>query len=473
MNISNRIAHFLAGSYTTPAFPKRPGISIPTEVKVNDISFYQDVNSTPAMPDFQVMKANGAKGVIIRAGQGSWEDEDFNLNYLNAKPTLPRGIYWFLDSRYSPVEQAKQLAAIVVRSGYPEMEIFADFEDNNNGPYSGWRHLSVFLTECESRIPKAALGIYTGYYYWLDHSPNPLTESASLAWFKKYPLWLAWYTSNQAYVKVPKPWDSLLLWQDTSHGDGKASGVESLNIDESIFNGTLAEFNARYLLDDTPTTPPPAIDQVVLKSVIPAPSVKTSITVTVNAKDYALEFTPDTVPVPPPVTPPPTTNLYRVASERWSELHGMTVPPNNGPLTQVMSGTTKGGKYSSPLGGDAQAFIKKWNTLRTWEKIIAPDYGPSQGVDPDTLRLKWNYLAWPSNASANNVVKVVEISGDWARVETLILPAAAGVSPSTTPWLFHKVCDNRGNVILVDGSPIICPLLGGAVWIPLRALIKV
>src|SRR5690349_7631969 len=72
-----------------------------------DVSFYQDDPETPQGIDFKRMKAS-AGYVIIRAGQNVWVDSDFKGNWLAAKQAgLPRGSYWFYDSRVEPKKQAE------------------------------------------------------------------------------------------------------------------------------------------------------------------------------------------------------------------------------------------------------------------------------------------------------------------------------------------------------------------------------
>ena len=64
-----------------------------------DVSFYQDLEETPEKIDFVKMQKT-ANFVIIRAGQNLWPDPDFEYNWTEAKKAgLPRGSYWFYDSR--------------------------------------------------------------------------------------------------------------------------------------------------------------------------------------------------------------------------------------------------------------------------------------------------------------------------------------------------------------------------------------
>ncbi len=224
-------------------------------VTITDISFYQDDDTTLAGIDFAKMKTNGAQGVVIRGGQNTWVDEDFVYNWREAKLAgLPRGIYWFWDSRSTPESQALRLFNLI-KNDMPEMHVWMDYEETYGGAYGGWRNFKQFIQTFNGLLTanglSARVGIYTGYYYWAAHSPNPLTQAADLAWFGQYELWLAWYTTNPANVRIPAPWDKIFMWQWTSNGDGRAYGVESLSIDLSWFNGSEAEF------DDYAGVPPP------------------------------------------------------------------------------------------------------------------------------------------------------------------------------------------------------------------------
>lgn len=237
-------------------FRVTPRAVLEQSIIVPDISFWQDKNTTAQGVDFAKMKANGAKGVIIRGGQNAWVDEDFDRNWMEAKMVgLPRGTYWFLDPRKKPQDQADLWATKL--GDKPELDLWADYEapDAWGGAYRGYDGLYNFLERMKQNVPSAKLTIYTGYYYWLAHSPS---TTASLNYFKQFPLCLAWYTTNPAYVKIPRPWTELLWWQWTSSGNGTAYGVESLEIDLNYFNGsggTLQDYNTYFGLGGV--TPPP------------------------------------------------------------------------------------------------------------------------------------------------------------------------------------------------------------------------
>ena len=232
-----------------------------TNVIGPDVSFYQDDPETPQGIDFIKMRAS-AGYVIIRAGQNTWVDSDFKINWHEAKLAgLPRGSYWFYDSRTNPKRQA-ELWVQQFGDDFGELPLFADFEENYKGPHSGWKNWYTFLERLKQLTNGKEIAIYTAYYYWRDHAPNSTTQASNLEYFHQYPLWIANYGTTEPLV--PKPWakGEWLFWQYTETGAGKLFGVESNGIDLNYFNGDLAAFQTRFNLSDTPAPPPPDPDPI-------------------------------------------------------------------------------------------------------------------------------------------------------------------------------------------------------------------
>ncbi|NOH04241.1 MAG: SH3 domain-containing protein [Chloroflexi bacterium] len=219
-----------------------------------DVSFYQDDPQTPQGIDFIKMRSN-AGYVVIRAGQNLWGDRDFKVNWRESKAAgLPRGSYWFYDSRIDPKRQAEKWASMF-EGDFGELPLFGDFEDTYNGPFKGWRHWYTFLERTKELAPGKEIGVYTGYYYWRENTEATGIPAASLNYFKQYPLWIANY--GVASPLIPKPWTTWTFWQFTDNGDGTLYGVESLNIDLNYFNGDINAFRQRFGLSDTPLPEPP------------------------------------------------------------------------------------------------------------------------------------------------------------------------------------------------------------------------
>jgi GH25 family lysozyme M1 (1,4-beta-N-acetylmuramidase)/uncharacterized protein YgiM (DUF1202 family) len=219
-----------------------------------DVSFYQDKAETPEQIDFVKMKKS-ADFVIIRAGQNLWPDPDFEYNWAEAKKAgLPRGSYWFYDSRADPKRQAEMWVDLL-DGDLGELPLFADFEDAYGGQYTGWRSWYTHLERLKELVGDKEISIYTAFYYWRDNAPSATTQKDSLEYFHQYPLWIANYGVSQP--SVPKPWapDEWTFWQFTEVGDGELYGVESKGIDLNYFNGDVETLRQRYELTE-PGEPP-------------------------------------------------------------------------------------------------------------------------------------------------------------------------------------------------------------------------
>ncbi len=236
-----------------------------------DVSFYQDDPETPQGIDFIKMRTY-AGYVVVRAGQNLWGDRDFKVNWRESKLAgMPRGSYWFYDSRIDPKKQAEKWVSMF-EGDYGELPLFGDFEDAYNGPYKGWKHWYNFLERVKELIPQGKeIGVYTGYYYWKENTVAAGISNASLNYFKQYPLWIANY--GVATPLVPKPWDTWTFWQFTDNGDGSIYGVESLNIDLNYFNGKPEAFRERFGLKDIPI-PDPLPPSKFLRVTVPSLKVR-------------------------------------------------------------------------------------------------------------------------------------------------------------------------------------------------------
>lgn len=223
-----------------------------------DVSFYQDAPGTPQGINFVRMN-QASDFVIIRAGQHLGLDSDFKVNWRDAKAAgLPRGSYWFYDSRADPRQQA-DLWFNAFEGDLGELPLFADLEEAYNGPYTGWAYWKQFLDRIKSLVGRKEVGIYTAFYYWQNNAPNPTTQAAELEYFHRYPLWIANYGVSEPMV--PRPWSAneWLFWQYTASGDGLYYGVESLEIDLNYFNGDAQAFANRFNVP-VPTDPIPPED---------------------------------------------------------------------------------------------------------------------------------------------------------------------------------------------------------------------
>lgn len=227
-----------------------PSIVIPRTILWLDVSKWQ------GEIDFVVMAEAAPHGLIMKCGQGTARDPQFERNRVESRRVgLPRGTYWFYDSRIPPKQQAA-LWWEWIKVDTWELMHFADYEENYGGAYGGWQNFKIFLTEFQrlSRLPSSKIGIYTAYYYWISHSPASTTE---LNYFSQFALWEAWYTTNPANVLIPRPWTLLTLvaWQFGTPPEGHKYGCDSIEIDQSNVN-TENEETYRKLFGLDPLPPP-------------------------------------------------------------------------------------------------------------------------------------------------------------------------------------------------------------------------
>src|SRR5919108_1682124 len=212
-----------------------PTVTIQNAVQLADVSFWQEEI------DFVVMKAAGLSGVIIRAGQRNWVDSRFKVNWQKAREAiLPRGSYWFYDSREDPKKQA-ELWWSLIKDDPGELVHAADFEESYGGPYGTKAHFKQFLLRLqELGLSPDRIVIYTGFYWWLKRIGDD-------PFIVRFALWLAWYAA-MSLVRVPPPWSEpdLIFWQHTASGSGPAYGVSSLEIDLNWYCCDLVAFQKRF-----------------------------------------------------------------------------------------------------------------------------------------------------------------------------------------------------------------------------------
>lgn len=207
-------------------FPATPD---PSRVLLIDISKWQDDPSTPSGVDFAKMKSRNVSGVIMKVGQGLYVDRAWELAVHSAlEDKMPIGGYWYYDNRVEPKRQAQIMAEAL--KDYPlPLGLWLDLEDKQPGVHAGWKNWYVFLEKLKELMPGKKIGIYTGYYYWMERTISSGIPKGSLNYFKQFSLWIASYNATPL---IPDPWKpNYLIWQFTDLLDGEFYGVESKELD--------------------------------------------------------------------------------------------------------------------------------------------------------------------------------------------------------------------------------------------------
>lgn len=221
-------------------------------VNIKKDCIFVDVSRWQGNIDFVKLKASGIKGVIIKCGQGMALDQNFVTNWRKAKSAgLLVGCYWFYDSRIEPKRQAQIWADAMEKHGYGDLPHFLDYEEKYGGSYAGILDFLTFLLTFQNltKLDNDQIGIYTGYYYWMQFG-------AFDSFWTRYWLWIAWY-GDEFDVVVPKPWtqEQVWGWQYTDLGDGLRMGVQSRELDMNYFIKGLDVFEEMY--GDTGEVPVP------------------------------------------------------------------------------------------------------------------------------------------------------------------------------------------------------------------------
>ena len=181
-----------------------------------DISeFQQGIN-------FNKMKSDGIKAVIIRAGYGreaSQKDSMFESHYKNAKSeNMKIGVYWYsyADSVGDAEKEAKACLECINNKSL-DMPIYYDLEDSSQTKLGKAKLTEIAERFCET-IKKSnyRAGVYANLNWF-----NNFLDYDKLK--KKYSIWLAQYNSvNELNCDI---------WQNSS--TGKVSGYGG-NIDTNV-----------------------------------------------------------------------------------------------------------------------------------------------------------------------------------------------------------------------------------------------
>jgi len=209
--------------------------------------------------------ARRAAFCYVRAGGAITDiDNRWSENATSAsRVALPWGPYWYFSNTLDGAQQARAFAATVGNRVY-QLPPGLDCE---LGGVLDHANLRRCLDEIERLMGRPLL--YTSVN-WLNVNGLQLAT-----WLRRFPLWLARYTS--VTPPAPAPYQSWAIWQHSSTGMGAYYGATgNSNVDQNRFMGTLTQLLALRLPPTvvieppppvvTPPTPIPALDIPRLKA---------------------------------------------------------------------------------------------------------------------------------------------------------------------------------------------------------------
>ena len=199
-----------------------------------------DISTFDKSVDFAKVKASGYVGVIIRAGYGQTNVDDYFREHIQQanKAGLPVGIYWFSYAYSQGMAQNEARKCIELIKKYKiSMPVFWDFEYDSDRyaksqghPVSNNMLNSMAVAFC-SEIRKA--GYVPGIYFNKDYRDNRFDRRL----LKQYVQWFAYY--NKELDEDSKDVD---LWQYTSSEEvpGIPTPKEDVSylVNESIIYGS-------------------------------------------------------------------------------------------------------------------------------------------------------------------------------------------------------------------------------------------
>lgn len=203
------------------------------------MNLFPDVSFWEGAIDFNVMRSK-TDYIILKASQITVDHRFQEYRAGCESVGLPYGVYHFYDDRSSPKKQADLFCGLF-RDKKP-VEIFCDWETSYGGEFTGIKNVVAFMQECERQLGME-MGMYTGYWWFIENT-NPVTHYSQLNYLKAKKLWLAAYNEDYTntgimFVKVPRPWTKMDIWQFSDRGPGREYGCNSEELD---MNERLGDF---------------------------------------------------------------------------------------------------------------------------------------------------------------------------------------------------------------------------------------
>jgi GH25 family lysozyme M1 (1,4-beta-N-acetylmuramidase) len=198
------------------------------------------------------VKADGVTFAFIKATEGSFYTNSYYASDRRAtkRVGIYRGAYHFArPSKGSAARQARYFVSKAGKhQGVGDLPPVLDLESSGRLGVRGLRTWTRNWLETVQQLTGRTPIIYTGPSFWE-------TEMGNAQGFRRYPLWIAHYTTGQP--RVPGGWTDWTFWQRTN--TGRVAGISGA-VDINRFNGTsarLATLAQAGPADGDTTTPAP------------------------------------------------------------------------------------------------------------------------------------------------------------------------------------------------------------------------
>ena len=179
-----------------------------------------DVSKWQGNIDFDRVRKEGYKFVIIRAGSGVNSDPYFERNYTLAKRAgLNVGVYWYSYAKsYYDARNEAQILYKLLKGKQLEYPVYYDVEETSQFARGKGFVNGIICEFCGYLENK-------GYYVGVYMSKSYIETFIMPATLKKYDLWVAQYNTKCTYR------GNYNMWQKSSRG--KVNGINGdVDIDE-------------------------------------------------------------------------------------------------------------------------------------------------------------------------------------------------------------------------------------------------
>jgi len=242
-----------------------------------------DISKWNGNMDFSITKTK-CQYVIMRLGYGNqWKDPSCDTFYRDASAQdMPIGVYWFCNIGQDANLTAQSFAEEIATHN-PQLDVVLDAEYTTLDPTGTLNWLKAVDTKLTSLTGKKAM-VYTSAGFWNSKVARSNYWSGRM-------LWVANWTSRDTPT-MPYDWSSWSHWQWSADGNNKAAEYGSTNGDRDMdldrFNGTCAQFNAKYGTHIVPIGGgvPPVVPPVVPPETLPEYII-------INTGELAIHNTPD------------------------------------------------------------------------------------------------------------------------------------------------------------------------------------
>lgn len=189
--------------------------------------------------DWKKAQDDNVHFVFMKASQGIKQDPEFQRMWAEAKGVMPRGAYHFFDGLWLSRKPQRQVETFLkaLDGDLGELPLVIDIEGvfaYGPGRYTGWKNWYNFIAYLQQEVPDKQIMIYTSMGTWDRHAPR----RENLAYFLKYPLWVANYKAKTP--RLPRGWVDWLFWQYSQDAfvDGVIGGSHRpTTVDVNWFNG--------------------------------------------------------------------------------------------------------------------------------------------------------------------------------------------------------------------------------------------